>query len=354
MCDSDTFRAQPLPSQEEVMANWQGDVEKPVVSVLCNTFNQKMYIEDAFRGFLIQKTDFGCEVIVHDDASTDGTSDIVRDYASRYPKIFKPIIQVENQYSKGKKITLISATNAKGKFCALCEGDDLWIDERKLSKQLYFLEYFSFASIVVSNGYTLKDKKLTKWGSSVDTSNGYALFSLNNILSVPGQFSPSASMFFKKEIINYIINHEIKAPVADFLIEVYSQKFGCGVYLNDYSVIYRLQTTNSWSLNMLKKTEFVRTFSHSMGKFHEKVLEDFPSLVSGSILNREGSLKRAILLSYIQDGNKEELISFLKNNQFIFKKRFFYIVVYYLTLTYVGRKILKSIVLIKRLLLPSF
>ncbi|MGS0534560.1 glycosyltransferase family 2 protein [Pseudoalteromonas sp. SaAl2] len=129
------FRKKELPTEEEVIVNWQGDIKKPVVSVICLTFNQAKYIEDAFRGFLIQKTDFVFEVIVHDDASTDGTSDIVREYAKRYPKIFKPIIQTENQYSKGKKISLLSAAHAKGGYIAFCEGDDFWIESIKLQKQ---------------------------------------------------------------------------------------------------------------------------------------------------------------------------------------------------------------------------
>lgn len=82
-------------------------MEDVAVSVICITYNHKNYIRRALDGFVSQKTNFKFEVIVHDDASTDGTADIVREYAEKYSDIIKPIFQVENQYSKGKKLLKI-------------------------------------------------------------------------------------------------------------------------------------------------------------------------------------------------------------------------------------------------------
>lgn len=156
------FRKKELPTEDEVIVNWQGDIKKPVVSVICLTFNQAKYIEDAFRGFLIQKTDFVFEVIVHDDASTDGTSDIVREYAKRYPKIFKPIIQVENQYSKGEKVTLLSTEHAKGDYLAFCEGDDFWIHRKKLQVQVEALNENKHISLCFTDAFALANDKSVK------------------------------------------------------------------------------------------------------------------------------------------------------------------------------------------------
>ena len=75
-----------------------------------------------------------------DDASTDGTADIIREYEKKYPEIIKPIYQKENQYSKGLKPGYQNRARAKGKYIAMCEGDDYWIDEYKLQKQVDFLE----------------------------------------------------------------------------------------------------------------------------------------------------------------------------------------------------------------------
>ena len=91
--------------------------ETVMVSICCITYNQEEYIRDALDGFLSQDTDFSYEVLIHDDASTDGTADIIREYARQYPEIIKPILQTENQYAKG--LTNVSGTynfpRAKGR-----------------------------------------------------------------------------------------------------------------------------------------------------------------------------------------------------------------------------------------------
>ena len=128
-------------TEEEIMKNWQGDIQNPLVSVRCITYNHENYIAQALDGFLMQKTNFPFEVIVHDDASPDKTADIVREYEKKYPAIIKAIYQTENQYSKRDgTITRILNEACKGKYIAFCEGDDYWIDENKLQMQVDFLE----------------------------------------------------------------------------------------------------------------------------------------------------------------------------------------------------------------------
>ena len=121
------------------------DVE---VSVICNAFNHGRYIRDALNGFVMQKTDFKFEVLVHDDASTDNTADIIREFEEKYPDIIKPIYQTENQYSKGVDIpkTFLHPL-VRGRYVALCEGDDYWTDPHKLEKQVAVLEAHPEADI---------------------------------------------------------------------------------------------------------------------------------------------------------------------------------------------------------------
>lgn len=111
-----------------------------MVSISCATYNHENYIRDAIEGFLMQKTDFKFEIIIHDDASTDRTVEIIKDYQKRYPEIIKPIYQTENQFSKGVRIGKIIYGHAKGKYIASCEGDDYWTDPHKLQKQVDFME----------------------------------------------------------------------------------------------------------------------------------------------------------------------------------------------------------------------
>lgn len=110
----------------------------------CITYNHEPYIRQCLEGFMMQKTTFPFEVLIHDDASTDGTAGIIKEYEVKYPNIIKPIYQKENQYSKGIKISpTFQYPRAKGKYIALCEGDDYWIDPYKLQKQVDFLETHS-------------------------------------------------------------------------------------------------------------------------------------------------------------------------------------------------------------------
>lgn len=112
-----------------------------LVSVLCMTYNHESYIRQCLEGFVMQKTDFAFEVIVHDDASTDYTADIIREYEEKYPEIIKPIYQVENQYSKQyPNYETVVEPKLKGKYIALCEGDDFWNNDRKLQMQYDAME----------------------------------------------------------------------------------------------------------------------------------------------------------------------------------------------------------------------
>ncbi len=112
-----------------------------LVSVCCSAFNHEKFIANALDGFLMQKTNFKIEVLVNDDFSLDNTVSILKDYNIRYPDFFDITFQSENQYSKGvKPFSQMLFPKARGKYIALCEGDDFWTDPDKLQKQVDFLE----------------------------------------------------------------------------------------------------------------------------------------------------------------------------------------------------------------------
>ena len=126
--------------QDTIVQQWSS-ADTCIVSVVCATFNHEKYIERAIDGFLMQETSFPFEIIIHDDASTDNTAEIIRGYHADYPRIVRPIYQKENQYSKNVLNPLINTVaNSTGKYIAFCEGDDYWTDPLKLKKQVDFME----------------------------------------------------------------------------------------------------------------------------------------------------------------------------------------------------------------------
>ena len=133
-------------------------MSEPVISIICNTYNQEKYIADALDSFLMQKVSVPFEILVHDDASTDGTAGIIREYEKTYPNVVKPIYQRENQFSKNISITSqIQAPRAKGKYIAFCEGDDYWSDPDKLQIQYDYMESHGECS-ACCHAYSMVDK----------------------------------------------------------------------------------------------------------------------------------------------------------------------------------------------------
>lgn len=116
-----------------------------MVSVCCITYNQEKYISEALDGFLMQKTDFDYEILIGDDCSTDGTRNIIEDYCSRYPDRIK---LVTKEVNGGAIKNILGTLNlAKGKYIAMCDGDDYWIDSKKLQMQVDFMENHPDSSI---------------------------------------------------------------------------------------------------------------------------------------------------------------------------------------------------------------
>ena len=162
--------AAPKPSdvvpESEITRFWSDEYRKPLVSILCHCYNHGEYLEDSLKGFLMQKTDFPWEVIIHDDASTDNSADVIRQYAEKYPSIIRPILQKENQFSKGLTPSFFTTKAAQGEYFAPCDADDYWLDDSKLQKQADFLRNNPSFSVcghdafVVESGRVIQLSKL--------------------------------------------------------------------------------------------------------------------------------------------------------------------------------------------------
>lgn len=137
-----------------------------LVTVWCITYNQVNYIKDTLEGFLMQQTHFKFTVVVHDDASTDGTSDIVRQYAKDYPEVFINHIEKENQWKRGGLphiIQLMNSSYRQSKYIAFCEGDDYWTDPQKLQRQVDFLETNPHYSMCFHSALKKYECKADSW-----------------------------------------------------------------------------------------------------------------------------------------------------------------------------------------------
>lgn len=224
--------------------------EDPLVSICCITYNHQNYIRDAIEGFLMQKTDFPFEIIIHDDASTDATADIIREYEEEYPDIIKPIYQTENQYSKGKRATLFTFRAARGKFLALCEGDDYWIDPLKLQKQIIEMEkhpecYISFHPAIQRWVDGSEDDRMLGLYSDKTT-----IVPVEKVILSWDIFMPTASIVLNRSVVSRIVSFfdlAKEAPVDDYYIRVLGAENGGALYLSDIMSVYRYGVPGSFT-----------------------------------------------------------------------------------------------------------
>lgn len=227
-----------LKSEQDIISAWENK-NKTVVSIICITYNHGLYIEDAIKSFLMQKTNFSFEVIIHDDASSDTTINIIKRYHSLYPNIIKPIFQTENQYSKiGLKFFWDISKFVKGKYIALCEGDDYWIDSSKIQKQTTALMKNKNISLVHTNSIdfdvTKNEKNTSKIPSEINTT--MSLMHRNRIRTL-------TTMFRASHYLDFTSKNEIEVKkwlLGDWPLWIYLSTMGDILLLNDTTAIYRV------------------------------------------------------------------------------------------------------------------
>lgn len=188
-----------IGSIEELFAN-ETDKRPVMVSVKCLAYNHEKFIRQALDGFVMQKTNFRYEVLIHDDASTDSTAAIITEYAEKYPDIIKPLLEKENLFSKpdGDHINQTILPALRGKYIALCEGDDYWTDPNKLQKQVDFLEAHPDYTLCFHNAIVHYED-----GSKPDKL--YSNFTEREYFPedcIHGYQPPTASMLFRQEILD--------------------------------------------------------------------------------------------------------------------------------------------------------
>lgn len=222
-----------------------------LVSICCCAYNQENYIARALDSFLMQKTRFGIEVLVHDDASTDRTADIIREYASEYPEIIKPVCQTENKYSRGIKVNKVyNFSRAKGKYIALCEGDDYWNDPFKLQKQADAMEADADCSLCVHSA-SIVDANGKERGAARPFT-GQKIYSPDEVIRGGGGLFATNSMFFPAAYIDQLPEFYNACPVGDYPLAIFLSFKGKVLYLDEPMSTYRYMALNSWSSKIRK------------------------------------------------------------------------------------------------------
>ena len=239
-----------------------------LVSIFCITYNHEKYIRKALEGFVRQETNFNYEVLVHDDASTDGTSGIIKEFEEKYPDIIKPIYQSENQYQNGGGITpRFLLPRAKGKYIAFCEGDDFWTDSNKLQIQADALKINCECSIcfnaveltdIEGRGRGIMLPLESKLGNGVIPSIAYLAF-----VAFPGafqcmSFQLSGCMVRRKDLQEYYKEDPVfrkEFDVGDLPLFLYMGMKGDAYYIDSCMSCYRTGNSNSWAGRMQESME---------------------------------------------------------------------------------------------------
>ena len=177
----------------------------PLVSICCITYNHAQFIRKCLDGFLMQQTDFLVEILIHDDCSTDGTTEIIREYEAKYPNLIFPLYEKENQYQQGKaaEIDFYNYRRARGKYIAYCEGDDYWTDPLKLQKQVDFMEAnpeysVCFHDCTVYNTWNGEYIKRTKLCDNEDFD-----ISVDDFLNGRNGIGQPLTMLFRMDVYDY-------------------------------------------------------------------------------------------------------------------------------------------------------
>ena len=180
---------------------------QPLVSICCVTYNHAPFIRQCIDGFLMQETTFPVEILIHDDASEDGTDGIIREYADKYPEKIFPLYEEQNQYSRGVKIDFFNYNRARGKYIAYCEGDDYWTDPLKLQKQVDFMESHPEYSVCFHD-YTVFDLETKHlfsphYSSELSLEGGGMDIDFTMVVSSTGVGGKPLTMMFRKSMYSY-------------------------------------------------------------------------------------------------------------------------------------------------------
>tara|TARA_Y100001980_G_C14501280_1_gene277223 strand:- start:87 stop:1121 length:1035 start_codon:yes stop_codon:yes gene_type:complete len=246
----DSYRRFPVIEYENIVPN------NPMVSVCVQAYQHESYIHDCIQSILSQKTNFKFEILIGEDQSSDKTRDICKDYAKKYPEVIRLFLHHRgnniriNNMSTGRFNILYNLASANGKYIALCDGDDYWMDDYKLEKQLHISKNKNCA-VVVSDYFYKNGKSFTDPNKiSQLTDQNYFRVDAHQIPEEVYHFSHISTFFFERSLVNKIFSEPwtIKAWGLDTVLTPLFLKNGIVFYLNEKTAVYRIRGTGQSSM----------------------------------------------------------------------------------------------------------
>lgn len=242
-----------------------------VVSVCVITYNHEKYIAQCLENIVAQECGFAYEVVVRDDCSTDGTRDIVELFCDRYPKLFR-LIHAEENIGANRNLLKVFE-HSRGQYIALCEGDDYWLDKKKLQIQIDAMREHP-GVMFCSHACRLHGKDGLGEVTYLKGSHDFSETTCADVLKIAGQFAPTASYVLSKDVIQTLPAWFADAPVGDFFLEMYGIAAGRGLHLNKAMSAYRVSSENSWSTqnnerNAKKLMGFSQRMTHCLSRMAE-------------------------------------------------------------------------------------
>lgn len=244
------------------------------MSVICTAFNQEPFVAMALEGFLHQETSFRTELLIHDDASTDGTASVIRDFESRYPGRFRCIYQKENQYGRiGNRIVNdLLVPMSSGEFVAICEGDDYWTDRRKLEKQVAFMRRRPEVSM------SFHAARVNQYGEpasySVHRFSGGPTVPSKTVILGGGGLYPTCSVMFRRDVLVDFPEFFRGLAIADSLWALNALSKGEIGYIDEIMAVYNAGVPDSWSERARRRPlsetlEYLRTLEAAREAFDD-------------------------------------------------------------------------------------
>lgn len=268
---------------------------QPVVSVCCVAFNHEAYIATALDSFLMQKTNFPYEILVHDDASTDRTPEILRDYEARYPGLITVVYQTENQYSKGKRVSQFILEKARGKYVAACEGDDFWTDPDKLQLQVDYMESHPGTSLCV-HGASHVDPDGGALKSETRPATESRIFTTEEVIEGGGSLFSTNSSMYPVRYATGRPDYYHQAHIGDYPLAIYLATQGDVYYIDRKMSAYRVGAPGSWTKDLLASRQKMRDHFLKTNALLDAINEETEHQYQAAIRNTQKNNRFLLLL----------------------------------------------------------